>query len=288
MANRWIVGARPKTLPAVVSPVLLGVCFGAKDKSHLNWINLLLVFIIGLGLQIAVNYANDYSDGIKGSDANRVGPVRLVASGLASAKAVKNAALITIAISAIAGLIFASRTSYWFLLIGIAAIWATWGYTGGKNPYGYKGFGEISVFIFFGLVATIGAYYGQAFHFNLNIFWAACGMGSFSCAILMANNIRDLPTDQVVGKKTLAVRLGDSWARRLNIAFLLMPFLFLVLFGIQKPVLLIAYILLPLTYPLIKIIVSKSVGPQLIKLLANTSRLQLIYATLLSLLYFIN
>lgn len=284
MKNKWVLGARPKTLPAALSPILLGTGLGIHEFGKINLLNFILTLVIGLGLQIAVNYANDYSDGIKGSDANRVGPVRLVASGLAEAKAVKRAAFIAIAISSLAGLYFAQRTTYWFLLVGALAIIATWGYTGGEKPYGYRGFGEISVFIFFGLVATIGTYYGQCKEITLVSFWAASAMGFFSCAILMANNIRDIPTDREVGKKTLAVRVGDSTARWLNIIFLLLPLASSVLMGVKEPWYLFALVFLIPIFRLIRIVRSKAVGKDLIALLAGVGKVQLAFAALLSLI----
>jgi 1,4-dihydroxy-2-naphthoate octaprenyltransferase len=285
--NPWILGARPKTLPAVLSPIILGIAIGYHENKVFNLINAILVLIIGLALQIAVNYANDYSDGIKGSDTNRVGPIRLVGSGLASPQAVKRAAFIAIGIASIFGLYFASRTSWLLLLVGVLAIFATWGYTGGKNPYGYRGLGEVSVFIFFGLVATIGSSYGQ----SKNISWLpiifSIAMGTFSCGILMANNIRDLPMDREVGKKTLAVRIGDSNSRKLVILFLITPYLILILASIKTPWLLIALITLIPTFKLIKIIRRQAVGKELIPVLAGVGKIQLGYAIICAATYFI-
>ena len=189
--NKWIAGARVKTLPASVAPVLIGTSF----SEHINWSNALFAFVVSLFLQIAVNFANDYSDGVRGTDAHRIGPVRLVASGLASANSVKTASLISFLIAAIAGIVLAVNISPWLLLVGAASIWAAWGYTGGKKPYGYFGFGELSVFIFFGLVATVGSYYIQTEQFNWQIFLLAIPVGTLSCAILVINNLRDLPQE---------------------------------------------------------------------------------------------
>lgn len=209
--NKWILGARPRTLPAAVTPVVVAV---AIAYPVFNFINALLALIVGLALQIAVNYANDYSDGIKGTDAERIGPTRLVASGLASAAEVKQAAIAAFGIGAVAGLYFSIRTSYWLIAIGAAAMIAAWRYTGGKNPYGYRGLGEVYVFIFFGLVATIGTYYGQTGQVGIEVIMAAISNGAVACALLAANNIRDIDGDIKVGKRTLAVRLGDTRARR--------------------------------------------------------------------------
>ena len=209
--NKWILGARPRTLPAAIAPVVVAV---AIAHPSFNFINALLALVVGLALQIAVNYANDYSDGIKGTDAERIGPTRLVASGLASAAEVKQAAIAAFGIGAVAGLYFSIRTSYWLIAIGAAAMIAAWRYTGGKNPYGYRGLGEVYVFIFFGLVATIGTYYGQTGQVGIEVIMAAISNGAVACALLAANNIRDIDGDIKVGKRTLAVRLGDTRARR--------------------------------------------------------------------------
>ena len=207
--NKWIVGARVKTLPAAVAPVLIGTSYAEK----INWSNAFLALVVSLFLQIAVNFANDYSDGVRGTDTHRIGPVRLVASGLASASSVKAAALISFLIAAIAGFVLALTISPWLFLVGATSIWAAWGYTGGEKPYGYFGFGELSVFIFFGLVATVGSYYIQTEQFNWQIFLLALPVGTLSCAILAINNLRDLPQDKLVGKRTMAVRIGEKNTR---------------------------------------------------------------------------
>jgi 1,4-dihydroxy-2-naphthoate octaprenyltransferase len=160
--NTWVAGARPRTLPAAIAPVLIGTSLINSDGREINWVNALLALGVGLLLQIAVNYSNDYSDGIRGTDEARVGPVRLVASGLKSATAVKNAAILSYLFAAICGLLLSIRTSPFLILVGALAIVAGWTYTGGKKPYGYQGFGEVSVFVFFGLVATMGSYYAQS------------------------------------------------------------------------------------------------------------------------------
>ena len=246
--KRWVEGARPKTLPAALVPVLVGASLAAttpihgwwfayaplsgattvptttlglrfpdwlqSEFTHLNWIRLLLTAIVALSLQIGVNYANDYSDGIKGTDADRVGPLRLVGSGLVPAATVKRAALLCFAVAAVAGLILAAATSWWLIAIGAAAILSAWGYTGGPKPYGYLGLGELFVFIFFGLVATLGTVYIQIGTIPGHAWLAATAVGFASVALLEANNIRDVTGDTAAGKKTLAVRLGrarSSW-----------------------------------------------------------------------------
>ena len=216
--NKWILGARPRTLSAAIAPVLIA---SALAGSEFNWFRAALALKVAVWLQIGVNYANDYSDGVKGTDENRVGPTRLVASGLATAKAVKNAAFISFAIASVAGVWLSLLTSPLLILIGMLAIAAAWGYTGGKNPYGYSGLGEISVFTFFGLVATMGTYYVQTENITVLSFIVSIPMGALACAILEINNIRDRAHDELVGKRTIAVRLGDTNARRLFVSLLL-------------------------------------------------------------------
>jgi 1,4-dihydroxy-2-naphthoate polyprenyltransferase len=276
--NKWIVGARVKTMPAAVAPVLIGTSYAEK----INWGNALLALLVSLFLQIAVNFANDYSDGVRGTDTHRIGPVRLVASGLASASSVKRAALISCLIAAIAGLVLAVKISPWLLAVGAAAIWAAWGYTGGKKPYGYFGFGELSVFIFFGLVATVGSYYIQTEQFNWQIFLLSMPVGTLSCAILAINNLRDLPQDKLVGKRTMAVRIGEKNTR---VFFMLLLFTAqltaLVAAGIN-PLALITLICAPITYRVIKQVLNGAVGSDLIEVLSKTAKLQLLMAILLA------
>lgn len=208
----WIAGARPKTLVAAIAPVIVGTAFAGYDAKLINF---LLALIVGLALQIGVNYANDYSDGIKGTDDDRVGPIRLVGSGLAKPTEVKRAALISFSVAALTGLILASRTDWFLLIIGGLAILAAWGYTGGAKPYGYMALGEVSVFIFFGLVATLGTYYVQVGGISFEVLIAAIAMGFLATAILVVNNLRDLERDAKSGKTTLAVKLGAARTRAL-------------------------------------------------------------------------
>lgn len=271
--NTWILGARPRTLPAAIAPVIVGV---AIAHPTFNFINALLALIVGLALQIAVNYANDYSDGVKGTDADRVGPTRLVASGLATAAEVKKAAFLAFAIGAVAGLYLAIRTSFWLVAIGAAAIVAAWRYTGGKNPYGYRGLGEIYVFIFFGLVATLGTYYGQAGQITIEALFASISNGAVSCALLAVNNIRDIEGDAKVGKRTLAVRLGDIRARRFY-----MFLIFIAIFTGFTVSILASLAIFPAIGLLREIQVRK--GKELIAVLGATGKFQLILAALISL-----
>ena len=275
--NKWILGARPRTLPAAIAPVLVGSALAADSK---NLSRALLALLVSLSLQIGVNYANDYSDGIRGTDTDRVGPIRLTASGLATPKAVKRAAYISFLFGAIIGLILAAQTSWWIILIGAIAILAAWGYTGGENPYGYSGFGEISVFIFFGLVATIGTFYVQSEKITFQSALAAIPIGALACAILAVNNIRDREKDFLVGKRTLAVRLGDHRAR-----------IFFVLLIISAHVAALATTLpwgaltllaLPLSVRVIRLVLKGAQGKELIPLLGATGKLQLLFALLFS------
>jgi 1,4-dihydroxy-2-naphthoate octaprenyltransferase len=275
--NKWIAGARPKTLPAAIAPVAVGSALAADNFNPLLAI---LALLVSLSLQIGVNYANDYSDGVKGTDDNRVGPMRLVASGAVSAHHVKRAAYIALGLGAVFGLILALQTSLWLVAIGALAIAAAWGYTGGKNPYGYFGFGELSVFVFFGLVATMGTYFAQTGTLTINSLLVAIPMGSLSCALLAINNLRDRVADELVGKRTLAVRLGDASARHAFIALLLISHIS-VLF-LFKPWALLTLLLLPMTFSFIKAIRGGVNGAALIPLLGNSGKLELRFAILLS------
>ena len=276
--NKWIVGARLRTLPAAIAPVLVATAYAGSNWEPIRAFSALLV---SLALQIGVNYANDYSDGIRGTDDSRIGPVRLTASGLASPKAVRTAAQISFLFAAVIGLTLAIATSWWIILVGALAINAAWGYTGGANPYGYKGLGDISVFLFFGIVATTGSYFVQTEELNLEIFIIAIPMGSLACAILAINNLRDRAQDQIVGKRTLAVRLGDRGARRLYLALLISAHIFALL--TFKPAALITLLATPLTWSLARGVSRGVNGGDLIPYLAKTGKLQLVFAILFAL-----
>ncbi|MBU9766699.1 1,4-dihydroxy-2-naphthoate polyprenyltransferase [Mycobacterium sp. TNTM28] len=211
---QWIEGARPRTLPNAVAPVLAGTGAAAWAGSAVWW-KALLALAVSLALIIGVNYANDYSDGIRGTDDVRSGPLRLVGSKLASPRAVLTAAVTSLAVGAVAGLVLAAVSAPWLIVIGAVCIAGAWLYTGGKKPYGYLGLGEVAVFVFFGLVAVLGTQYTQALRVDWVGLAAAVAMGSLSSAVLVANNLRDIPTDSVSGKITLAVRLGDARTRLL-------------------------------------------------------------------------
>lgn len=276
--NKWIIGARVKTLPAAVAPVLIGTAYATQ----ISWLNALLAMLVALFLQIAVNYSNDYSDGIKGTDSNRVGPIRLVASGLATAKSVKQAAVISFVIAAIAGTILAINVSYWLIVVGAISIWAAWGYTGGKKPYGYFGFGELSVFIFFGLVATVGSYYVQEQVINWQIIFLAIPVGTHSCAILAINNLRDLPQDALSGKRTMAVKIGDKNTRRFFVLLLATAQISAIGTTAITQLASISALCLPLTFLISKEVLAGAAGKELISILTKTAKLQLLMAVLIT------
>ena len=275
--NKWILGARPRTLPAAIAPVVVASALAGAD---FNWLRAALALQVGVWLQIGVNFANDYSDGIKGTDDDRVGPARLVATGLASAASVKIAAFLSFFIASIAGLWLALLTSPVLIVIGIISIAAAWYYTGGKNPYGYRGFGEISVFTFFGLVATVGTFYVQTESVTLLSFIVAIPMGAISCAILVVNNIRDRVKDEVAGKRTLAVRIGDQKARRIYVALLVAAHIAAVATFISAA--LLTLIAAPVTFLVSKQVLGGATGSALIPVLGRTGKLQLLFATLLA------
>jgi 1,4-dihydroxy-2-naphthoate octaprenyltransferase len=219
-ASDWVAGARPRTLPAAISPVLAGTGIAIYDDAAVWW-KALLALVVSLALQVGVNYANDYSDGIRGTDADRVGPMRLVGSGAATPGAVKRAAFLAFGVAAVAGLVLAASTAWWLVAVGALCVVAAWFYTGGSKPYGYLGLGEVMVFVFFGLVAVIGTSYVQTEAWPASAVYAAVGIGAIACAILVANNLRDIPTDRGAGKITLAVRLGDERTRLFYVVLLL-------------------------------------------------------------------
>jgi 1,4-dihydroxy-2-naphthoate octaprenyltransferase len=254
----------------------------AAAVDQVRWDRALLALVVALMLQIGVNYANDYSDGIRGTDAVRVGPLRLVGSGTTPAKQVLAAALGSFGVAAVAGLVLALLTSPYLLLVGALAIAAAWGYTGGKNPYGYRGLGEISVFVFFGLVAVIGTTYVQTEQISGLAVGGGIASGSLACAILVTNNLRDIPTDVDSGKRTLAVRLGDARTRGLYQLLVVAPFLVAVLVSYDYPGALLGVLAVPLALPPIRLIRSGAVGRDLVGVLQATGKLQLAYGVLLA------
>jgi 1,4-dihydroxy-2-naphthoate octaprenyltransferase len=279
---QWLKGARPQTLPAAITPVIAGVGVAAYVDSF-SWWRALLALVVSLALQVACNYANDYSDGIRGTDDDRVGPMRLVGSGAASPAAVKLAAFACFAVAGVAGLVLAAATAWWLVVVGLLCILAAWYYTGGKRPYGYAGLGEVMVFIFFGLVAVIGTVYVQSRTWETAALWAAVGVGAQTCAILVANNLRDIPTDRVSGKRTLAVRLGDARTRTLYVALMLIGALAVIAVAAATTWwALIGLAFLVVALRGVRTVTSGAVGPALIPALQQTGRAELVWAVLVA------
>jgi 1,4-dihydroxy-2-naphthoate octaprenyltransferase len=276
--NKWILGARPRTLAAAIAPVVVASALAGSD---FNWFRAALALNVGIWLQIGVNFANDYSDGIKGTDDDRVGPIRLVASGVATAKSVKRAAFISFAIACITGAWLAFLTTPLLIIIGAIAIAAAWGYTGGKNPYGYKGLGDISVFIFFGVIATVGTFYVQTETVTTLSFIVSIPMGVLSCAILAVNNLRDRPKDELAGKLTVAVRIGDTKARYMYVLLLVIAHTAAI--ATLIPTSLLTLLLLPLSISISKQVLSGASGKDLIPVLGRTGKLQLMFSIVFAL-----
>ena len=276
--NKWILGARIKTLPAAIAPVIVGTSLADQIKV----INALLALIVSLSLQIAVNYANDFSDGVRGTDTNRIGPTRLVASNLATASSVKNASFISFFVAIIAGTLLAFNTSIWLIAVGLISILAAWGYTGGKKPYGYLGFGELAVFIFFGVVATVGSYYVQVEQISSSALLLSIPMGSLSCAILVINNLRDLNQDKLVSKRTMAVKLGDANTRIFYLLLLVLAQVSAAAAASINNYALLTLLWLPLTYSAANQVLKGASGKELITILGKTSRLQFLLALTLA------
>jgi 1,4-dihydroxy-2-naphthoate octaprenyltransferase len=277
--NQWIAGARPRTLPAAVAPVLAGTAVALWEGEAVWW-KALLALAVSLLLQIGVNYANDYSDGVRGTDDARVGPLRLVGSGLASPRAVKTAAFAALGGAALVGLVLAATTTWWLVGVGLLCILAAWFYTGGKRPYGYMGLGEVMVFVFFGLVAVIGTTYVQTESFELPALYAGIGVGALACALLVANNLRDIPTDKVSGKRTLAVALGDERTRHLY--GLLVDAAVVALVGVAITTtwwVLLAIAAGPAAVRAVTAVLgAKATGPDLVPVLQQTGVAELLYA----------
>jgi 1,4-dihydroxy-2-naphthoate octaprenyltransferase len=290
--NIWFQGARPKTLGAAIAPVLVGSSIAYYEKSFDLTISL-LALIVSISIQIAVNYANDYSDGIKGTDDQRVGPVRLVGQKLASPKSVKAAAIIFFSIAALAGLFITILSNqWWFLLLGLSAIVAAWTYTGGPKPYGYAGLGELFVFIYFGLVAVLGTTYAQTLYLKPYFFLYAISIGLFASAILVANNLRDREKDKQNKKNTLAVKLGDQKTRNLYVLLMILPFILVLSLFIYNSItpgtrigatIQIQLLALFLAWSSIKPVINEVIGKELIPVLIKTGQTELLWALLVSL-----
>jgi 1,4-dihydroxy-2-naphthoate polyprenyltransferase len=275
--REWVAGARPRTLPAAVAPVVVGTGAAAYLDGFVWW-KALLALGVALALQIGVNYANDYSDGIRGTDENRVGPLRLVGSKVATPAQVKTAAVISLGVGAALGVVLAATSGWWLLAVGAVALLAAWFYTGGTAPYGYRALGELSVFLFFGLVAVLGTAYVQAGTLGWTAVAGAVGIGALACALLVANNLRDIPTDAASGKRTLAVVLGAPRSRRLYAALVALALVVAVLCGIATPWALLSLIALPLAAKAVRTVVGDAVGPDLIPVLRATGLTELCYA----------
>jgi 1,4-dihydroxy-2-naphthoate octaprenyltransferase len=275
---QWIEGARPRTLPNAIAPVLVGngaaYALGAFDVTRA-----VLTLVVALSLIIGVNFANDYSDGVRGTDDVRVGPLRLVGSKVAAPRTVRLAAFVCFGLAAVAGLaVTVLSGSYWLIAVGALCIAAAWFYTGGKRPYGYAGLGELAVFICFGLVAVLGTLYVQAGAFSGYGIGGAVAIGCFSSAVLVANNLRDIPTDTESGKRTLAVLIGDRDTRQLYLGLIAVPFLVSIIGSIRDGYLLLGFLALPLLLGSARKMIKGANGKALIPVLRDTGLAMLVWA----------
>ena len=307
--KRWVLGARPRTLPAALVPVVVGTAaahqLGPRIWAHgaplagtalprVNpWWCALGALVVALSIQVGTNYANDYSDGIRGTDDARVGPLRLVASGLASPSSVKRAALICFGVAGVVGLALAWATSWWILVVGAACLAAGWFYTGGPRPYGYAGLGELFVFVFFGLVATVGTYYVQTVRLGVPVVWfAAVLVGLLATALLLANNLRDIASDTDAGKQTLAVRVGRRAGGWMYVSCVVLPFVAVLVWAVlsvtgtlsatRPPIAFLPLVAFPLALVPARVVNGDAEGRALLPVLAATGRLQLVFGVLLS------
>lgn len=279
-AAQWVEGARPRTLPNAVAPVLVGAGAAAAVGGFVWW-RAVLALMVALALIVGVNFANDYSDGVRGTDADRVGPLRLVGSGAAEPRLVRAVAFGCFGVAAVAGLVLVAASGLWWLLaLGALCIAGAWFYTGGSRPYGYAGFGEVAVFLFFGLAGVLGTQYVQAGRITVTGVAAAVGVGAFSAAVLVANNLRDIPTDREAGKRTLAVRLGDAGTRRLYQALVAVPLLVSVGVGIAHPLALLGLAAAALLVGPVRRIRSAAAGLALIPVLRDTGLAMLAWGAL--------
>jgi 1,4-dihydroxy-2-naphthoate polyprenyltransferase len=281
-AAQWWEGARPRTLGLAVAPVAVGTAAGAMDDGLMVG-RAALAAIVAIALQIGVNYANDYSDGVRGTDADRRGPLRLTASGTAAPGAVKRAAFLSFGVAAVAGGILSLIVNPWLLLLGVVAIAAAWGYTGGSKPYGYSGWGEVAVLAFFGFAACAGSAYVQHAYVPAAAWWGSLVIGLPACAVLLVNNIRDIPGDTVAGKRTLAVRVGAPAARRLFVGCLVLALVAIIPIVLDAPWAALAFLAAPLAVPPSLIVLSgESAPPQLVAALVATVRFAVVTAVLLT------
>lgn len=279
---QWLQGARLRTLPMALSPVIIGSA-AAYGLSGFKPVNALLALIVALLLQIGVNYANDYSDGIRGTDDQRVGPLRLTGSGTARPEQVKTVAFTCFAVAMLAGLVLVLLShAWWLLLVGLACVLAAWGYTGGRNPYGYLGLGDVFVFVFFGLVATLGTTFTQAGRLSWEALLGAVSTGLIAVALLMANNVRDLPGDTQSGKRTLAVRLGDRNARRAYVAMLALAIVVPLFLVVSHPWVLLIILIVPATLQPSWVMLAGKSRKALIPVLQQTGMINLGFSLLYS------
>jgi 1,4-dihydroxy-2-naphthoate octaprenyltransferase len=277
---QWVEGARPRTLPTALSPVIAGTG-AAIGHGVIAPGRALLALVVAVSLMIGVNYANDYSDGIRGTDDERVGPLRLVGSNLATPSTVRAAAFVAFAVAGLAGLTLVSLSQQWWLIaVGAVCIVAAWYYTGGSRPYGYLGFGEIAVFVFYGLVGVLGTVLTQSGPPGALAVVTAIGVGMLTSAVLVANNLRDIPTDTAVGKRTLAVRMGDRDTRRLYAALVLLPFLLSAGAGLRSWPMLLALLALPFAVLPVRDVFGGAEGATLIRVLSQTGVLLLAWSVL--------
>jgi 1,4-dihydroxy-2-naphthoate octaprenyltransferase len=284
MANAWVEGARPRTLPAAIVPVAVGTAcvVGVGD---IVWWRAAAALVVALSLQVATNYANDYSDGVRGTDSNerRVGPVRLVGSGLKSPSSVKKAALAAFGVAGVAGLALAVAVGPELLVVGVASIAAGWFYTGGPRPYGYAGLGELFVFVFFGVVATVGSTYVHLERTTWLSFGCSVAVGLLATALLVVNNLRDIPGDTESGKRTLAVRLGAGRTRVLYTVLMTLPFVALIpIGGFARPGVALGFAAILIGRKAVITVLSGARGAELIGVLAQTGQTQLVYGALLT------
>ncbi|GAA1742918.1 1,4-dihydroxy-2-naphthoate prenyltransferase [Dietzia kunjamensis subsp. schimae] len=280
--SHWLEGARPRTWPNAFAPVLVGSAAAALAGGFVWW-QAILALVVAWSFIVGVNYANDYSDGIRGTDDDRVGPLRLVGSGLARPTTVKRAAFGFLGLGGLAGLVLSATSAPWLILVGVACILAAWFYTGGRSPYGYRGFGEVAVFVFFGLVAVIGTQFTQLGSVTWYAVVAAVAVGSFSCAVNLTNNLRDIPSDTESGKITLAVRLGDSRTRGLHAVLeLLVPLLATLALIPATPWALLGLLSLPVAWKANAPVRARATGAGLIPALTMAGMAMLAWSVLVS------
>lgn len=281
--NTWVAGARPRTLPAAIVPVLVGTAAAAGERpGGLVWWRAGAALVVAVAIQVATNYVNDYADGERGTDERRVGPVRLVGSGLATASQVKKAAALSGLVAVVAGLALTAAVGPELLVVGALSLAAGYLYTGGPRPYGYYGLGELFVFMFFGVVATAGTAYVQLDKVQLLSLAASVPVGCLATALLVVNNLRDIPTDAVAGKRTLAVRIGDGPTRALYLALVAAALAAVPVLAIRRPWALVALLAaVAVVGPVRKVATAQ--GRALVAVLADTGRLQLVYGGLLAL-----